>query len=132
MIVSCVPIVISWIFTNGLMGLFDLQFNVINIIVCTLVFGIGVDYAVNVFARYREERASLDSRSAMIRAAYHTGGAVVLASLSTVIGWGSLVIAGNQAFVSFGKLAVLGEITCVTVAVLVVPAGLIVLRKREN
>ena len=42
----------------------------------------------------------------------------MLASLTTIIGYGSLLIAGNQAFVSFGKLAVLGEITCVTAAIL--------------
>ena len=116
----------------GAMSNFHLKINFLNFIALPITFGIGVDYAVNVFARYREEKESLDAKSAMIRAAYHTGGAVVLASLSTIIGWGSLVIAGNQAFVSFGKLAVLGEITCVTVAVLVVPAALIVLRKSKN
>ncbi len=109
-----------------------LKINFLNFIALPITFGIGVDYAVNIFARYREERQTLDTRNAMIRAAYHTGGAVVLASFSTMIGWGSLLIAGNQAFVSFGKLAVLGEITCVTVAVLVIPAALIVLRKSEN
>ncbi|MBC7396559.1 MAG: MMPL family transporter, partial [Bdellovibrionales bacterium] len=116
----------------GAMSAFHLKINFLNFIALPITFGIGVDYAVNVFARYREERAELDVRHAMIRAAYHTGGAVVLASFSTIIGWGSLMIAGNQAFVSFGKLAVLGEITCVCVAVLVVPAALIVLRRSKN
>jgi predicted RND superfamily exporter protein len=119
-----------------------LKINFLNFIALPITFGIGVDYAVNVFQRYREEkvslrivRAELDAPQieevAVIRAVYHTGGAVVLASFTTIIGWGSLLIAGNQAFVSFGKIAVLGEISCVMVAVLIIPATLIALRKRK-
>ena len=111
--------------------LFHLKINFLNFIALPITFGIGVDYAVNVFARYREERRKNDTKHAVIEATYHTGGAVVLASCTTIIGWGSLLIAGNQAFVSFGKLAVLGEVTCVTVAVLVIPSALILLRSRK-
>jgi len=110
-----------------------LKINFLNFIAFPITFGIGVDYAVNVFQRYREERrrseqswnergGRMDRAHAMIRAVYHTGGAVVLASLTTTIGWGSLLIAGNQAFVSFGKVAVIGEVACVTAAVLVIPS----------
>jgi len=106
-----------------------LKINFLNFIAFPITFGIGVDYAVNVFQRYREERerntgegGHMDRAHGMIRAVYHTGGAVVLASLTTIIGWGSLLIAGNQAFVSFGKVAVIGEIACVTAAVLIIPA----------
>jgi predicted RND superfamily exporter protein len=51
-----------------------------------------------------------------------TGGAVALASLTTVIGYSSLLIASNQGFVSFGRLAVLGEVTCLSAALFVLPA----------
>ena len=61
-----------------------------------------------------------------------TGGAVMLASLTTVIGYGSLVIASNQAFVSFGTLAIFGELTCVFAAVVSLPAFLWYLEKRKN
>ena len=121
---------VAWMI--GTLELFHLKINFLNFIALPITFGIGVDYAVNVFARFREERTQVPSRRAIIRAAYHTGGAVVLASGTTIIGWGSLLIAGNQAFVSFGKIAVLGEVTCVAVAVLVVPAFLILLPSRES
>jgi len=45
-IVSSIPIGVSWILTTGIMGIFGIQFNIINIIVCTLIFGIGVDYSI--------------------------------------------------------------------------------------
>jgi uncharacterized protein len=98
---------------------FQLKLNFLNFIALPITFGIGVDYGVNIFQRYREEGGEkiLD----VIR---HTGGAVVLCSLTTMIGYSSLLMAGNQAFVSFGLLAVLGEITCVTAAVIALPAFL--------
>jgi predicted RND superfamily exporter protein len=99
---------------------FWIKINFLNFIALPITFGIGVDYGVNVFQRYIQEGGK--NISAVVK---NTGGAVILASLTTIIGYGSLLIAGNQAFVSFGKLAVLGEITCVLAAVVSLPAYLI-------
>ena len=118
------------------MYFFDLKINFLNFIALPITFGIGIDYSVNVFHRYREEKNRKDVHQnddlPVVKAVFHTGGAVVLASLTTTIGWCSLLIAGNQAFVSFGRLAVIGEITCVTVGVLVIPAFLILLQSRKK
>ncbi len=114
---------------------FHLKINFLNFIALPITFGIGVDYAVNVFHRFREEKAKSyrqNGDSPIVSAVYHTGGAVVLASMTTTIGWSSLLIAGNQAFVSFGKIAVIGEITCVVVAVLMIPSFLIWLQGRRK
>lgn len=62
----------------------------------------------------------------------NTGGAVGLASLTTIIGYGSLLIASNQAFVSFGQLAVLGEVTCLMAALFTLPAYLEFRRERKR
>jgi predicted RND superfamily exporter protein len=53
---------------------------------------------------------------------------VTLCSLTTIIGYSSLVVARNQALVSFGLLAGLGEVACLAAALLALPA---VLRWRE-
>ena len=53
-----------------------------------------------------------------------TGGAVALCSLTTIIGYGALLVADNQALRSFGLLAVLGEVCCLAVAVVALPAAL--------
>ena len=125
---------------------FNLKINFLNFIALPITFGIGVDYAVNVFHRYREEKHKLEEDrqigdapgseirgdSPIVKAVFHTGGAVVLASMTTTIGWCSLMIAGNQAFVSFGRIAVIGEICCVTVAVLIIPSILIWLQGRKK
>jgi predicted RND superfamily exporter protein len=50
------------------------------------------------------------------------GPAVVLCSWTTIIGYGSLVIASNRALRSFGWYALLGEVACLCTALLMVPA----------
>jgi predicted RND superfamily exporter protein len=97
----------------------SLRINFLNFIAIPITMGIGVDYGVNIVQRYRAEM-----RADIARVVRGTGGAVALASFTTIIGYSSLLIAGNQGFVSFGRLAVLGEITCLLAALWGLPAYL--------
>jgi hypothetical protein len=107
----------------GVLGLgalaitFNIRINFANFIAFPITFGIGVDYAVNVASRWE-----LDGHGSMVDAVRTTGGAVTLCSLTTIIGYSSLLLAENRALFLFGLLAVLGEITCLTTAVIVMPA----------
>lgn len=103
------------------------KINFLNFIALPITFGIGVDYAVNIFSRYREEGGA-----SILKVIRDTGGAVALCSFTTTVGYGSLLIASNQAFVSFGVLSVLGEITCLFAAMFSLPAILLVLRDRKE
>ena len=60
-----------------------------------------------------------------------TGGAVMLCSITTIIGYLTLIIAKNQALVSFGWIGIIGEVTCLTAAILVVPALVIRFENRK-
>jgi predicted RND superfamily exporter protein len=113
---------VTWL--AGVILGFRLKINFLNFIALPITFGIGIDYGVNVFQRYREEGSGQITK--VIR---ESGGAVILCSFTTIVGYTSLLIAGNQGFVSFGTLAVAGELTCVTAAVLALPAILIFLQK---
>jgi predicted RND superfamily exporter protein len=96
-----------------------IKINFVNFIAFPITFGIGVDYAVNVMARYvRDGTHDVDA------AVRETGGAVGLCSLTTIVGYSSLLVAKNVGLFLFGLLAVLGEITCLTTAVIVLPAML--------
>ncbi len=110
-------LVLGVLWMGGVMGAFNLKINFLNFIALPITFGIGVDYAVNIFSRYR-----LDGKRSIASVIENTGGAVVLCSCTTIIGYSSLLIAGSQAFVSFGVLAVLGELTCITAAIIAFPA----------
>jgi predicted RND superfamily exporter protein len=107
----------------GLAGALDLRLNMLNFIAFPITFGIGVDYATNVFQRRRIDHAR--SIADVIRT---TGGAVTLCSITTIIGYSSLLVARNQALISFGLLANVGELACLAAALLALPA---VLRWRE-
>ena len=108
---------VTWL--SGLILAFDLKINFLNFVALPITFGIGVDYGVNIFQRYHQ-----DGIGSISQVLIGTGGAVALSSLTTIIGYSSLLMAQNQAFVSFGLLAVLGEITCVTAALVSLPAYL--------
>jgi predicted RND superfamily exporter protein len=96
-----------------------IKINFVNFIAFPITFGIGVDYAVNVMARYvRDGTHDVDA------AVRETGGAVGLCSLTTIVGYSSLLVAQNVGLFLFGLLAVLGELTCLTTAVVVLPAVL--------
>jgi predicted exporter len=107
----------------GLAAALGMRLNMLNFIALPITFGIGVDYATNIFQRRR-----LHPEDGIVGAVRTTGGAVSLCSLTTIIGYSSLVVARNQALVSFGLLADLGEVACLAAALLALPA---VLRWRE-
>lgn len=106
---------------------FWVKINFLNFIALPITFGIGVDYGVNIFQRFRQE--GVESIPRILR---YTGGAVGLCSVTTVIGYGSLIIADNQGFISFGILAVAGEITCLLAALFTLPAILLLRHRRAK
>ena len=117
----------------GAVVAFDIRINFLSFIAFPITFGIGVEYALNVVYRHRQDPEAARARAEHWRVVSGTGRAVALCSLTTIIGYGSLLLARNQALFSFGVLAVLGEICCLTVAVVALPAALAALaRKRES
>jgi uncharacterized protein len=91
--------------------------NFLNFIALPITFGIGVDYGINIYLRYR-----LEGRGRVGRAVRATGGAVALCSLTTIIGYSSLLLSHSRALRSFGLLADLGEVTCLMAALVALPA----------
>lgn len=101
-IISFLPMAISWVWILGLMGLFGLKFNIVNIIISTLIFGLGDDYAIftmdGLIERYKYGNHKLDS----VRAAVYISAATVF------IGLGVLLLAGHPALKSISIISVLG------------------------
>jgi uncharacterized protein len=99
----------------------NVRVNFLNFIALPITFGIGVDYGVNIYLRYRQE-----GRGGVVKAVEATGAAVALASATTIIGYAALLVADNQALRSFGSMAILGEFACLAAALVIMPAVLIV------
>jgi predicted RND superfamily exporter protein len=91
------------------------RLNFSNLIALPITFGVAADYSINVLKRFQAGSGFGDALAS-------TGSAVALCSATTIIGFGSLVIAQNRALASFGSLAIIGELACLLTAVVVVPA----------
>jgi len=120
-------LIVGVIWMGGLIAIFNIKINFFNFIAIPTTFGIGIDYAVNIYQRYK-----LESEESMKKALETTGGAVVLCSITTIIGYFTLIIARNQALVSFGWIGIIGEITCLVAAILFVPAVVMVRKRRVS
>lgn len=101
-IISFLPMVISWIWILGLMSLLGLKFNIVNIIISSLIFGLGDDYAIftmdGLVERYKYGRQKLTS----VRAA------VYVSALTVMIGLGVLLLAKHPALRSIAFISVTG------------------------
>jgi len=117
----------------GVSGLFaylyfaGIRLNFLNFVTVPITIGIGAEYAHNLMQRYRTE-----GPSRIYHVAVETGGAVILCSLTTTIGYLALTLSINHGIRSFGLSAAVGEITCVLAAVLVLPAALFWIAERKK
>jgi predicted RND superfamily exporter protein len=108
-------LVLGVLWMVGAAGWAGVNVTFLNFIALPITFGIGVEYTLNVVARYREEK---DVKQAVIS----TGAAVALCSWTTIVGYGSLLAARNQALQGFGAMAILGELACLATAIIAFPA----------
>jgi hypothetical protein len=101
------------------MFLKDIRLNFLNFVAIPITIGIGAEYAHNLMQRYR-----IEGPSRLYQIVVETGGALVLCSLTTTIGYLALLLSINGGTRSFGLAAAVGEVTCLLAAVLFLPAFL--------
>lgn len=104
-----------------------LKVNFLDLIALPITIGIGIDYSVNLATRERESH-----RHGPAHLLRTTGGAVLLCSFTTIVGYGSLLLSANAGIRSFGLAAILGEFACIAAALLVAPSLLTILRRRAE
>lgn len=119
---ALVPLSIGILWMLGGMAVLDIAMNFMNIFVTTMIIGIGVDYGVHMLHRYRELAGS--ERSKYTLGLGETGKAIVLAAMSTTVGFGSLSLSHYPGLQSMGKVAILGAVCTCIVAITILPAYL--------
>jgi hopanoid biosynthesis associated RND transporter like protein HpnN len=120
-VISLAPLMLGSLFTVGIMGLADIEFNLANSIFMPLVVGAGVEYAVVIVSRWAEGR--------MIpgHLPFSTGKGVILAALTTTMGFGVLMISRHLGIYSLGFVSLVGSLCVLLCSILIVPAILAVL-----
>lgn len=120
---SSVVLGVTWLV--AFLALSRVRINFLNFVALPVSVGVGADYAVNLMKRYEH-----DGVSHLPRALVETGGALVLCSLTTLLGYGALTLSANGAVRSFGLAGAVGEATALVSAMLVLPAVLFALHHR--
>lgn len=113
---AMIPLGLGMVWTAGLMWLFDLKFNLANLIVVPLILGIGVENGIHLVHRYREE-----GEGGVTLLTGSTGQAVTLFSLTTMIGFGSLMLATHRGVFSMGLLLMMAVGSVLVASLFVLP-----------
>ena len=101
----------------GVFAYLGVSLNPANLIVLPLVLGIGVDDGVHVVHDFRLQRGSYCMSSSTISA-------IVLTSLTSMAGFGSLMVASHHGLRSVGLVMVIGVASCLFVSLVPLPAAL--------
>jgi len=122
-VLSLLPVLVGMIWMVGFMGWFNIPFNPANIMTLPLVIGIGVTNGIHILNRFAEEQQpSILAKS--------TGKAVLVSALTTIVGFGSLMLARHQGIASLGVVMAVGTATCMIAALTFLPAVLNLLMLR--
>jgi len=113
--ISFLPMMLSWIIILGAMALFGVEFNIVNIILSTFIFGIGDDFSIFIMDGLQSEYAT----GRRMLPAHKT--AIFFSAFTTVAGMGALVFAVHPALHSISVISILGMTAVVLVAYTVQP-----------
>ncbi len=114
-LVSFIPMFISWVWILGIMAITKTEFNIINIIVSALIFGLGDDYSIfimdGLLQQYKTGKKNLSSFKSSI----------FLSAITTVAGLGILIFAKHPALRSIAFISVIGMVCVVLVSQVLIP-----------
>lgn len=114
-LITFIPMLISWVWILGIMGLFGIPFNIVNIILSTFIFGLGDDYSI----------FTMDG----LQQGYKTGSkhlpsfksSIFFSAITTILGLGVLIFAKHPALRSIALIAVIGIMSVVLTSQVLIP-----------
>ena len=104
------PMFLSWYVVQGWMAILGLSFNMINIVISTFIFGIGVDYSIFVMKGLIEGQRQEESRLLE----YHKV-AIFFSALVLIVVMGAMLFAKHPTIVSIGECALIGMISTILI-----------------
>jgi uncharacterized protein len=127
-LLALTPLAVGTAWTFGTMYFFGIDLNLANSVFLPLILGAGVEYGIIVVQRWRQRTG--DTLSGHLP--FSTGIGVVLAGLTTTVGFGSLTISEHQGVHSLGVLTTIGSLSVLAAAVLFLPALLQLIPDRRH
>ena len=115
LVLALLPVALGSLWLGGFMGFFGVPFNPANIMTLPLVIGIGVTNGIHILNRFAEEQTpNILARS--------TGKAVLVSGLTTIAGFGSLILGEHRGIRSLGYVMSVGLATCMIAGLTFLPA----------
>lgn len=126
-LVALLPLTMGMIATLGILAIFGCSLNPANMIAFPLILGVGADNGVHVLHDFRSR-----DRKHRYRLSHATGRGIMVAALTTILGFGTLMIAQHRGMASLGLILTVGVTCCMGTALVFLPALLYVMGKREK
>ncbi|MGB2804738.1 MAG: MMPL family transporter [Candidatus Zixiibacteriota bacterium] len=126
-LLAMIPLIAGGFWMVGLMKTFGMMFTMVNLMGIPMIVGIGIDDGVHLLHRYRIE--GFTKTPIVLKS---TGKAIMLTSITTMVGFGSLMLAKYRGFGSLGSLLVLGVFACFMTTVLLLPSIIGIMTRHRN
>jgi hypothetical protein len=123
-LLAALPLAVGMLQTFGLMGLVGIDLNAANLIGIPLILGIAVDYGVHIVHDALE-------RPGPYRISASTANSVLVDALTTILGFGALMVASHRGLESLGRVLTVGVTTCTATSLVLLPALLAVLTRNR-
>ena len=131
-IIIFLPLIYALTLTFGVFGLFMPDLTLLSIAIVALLVGLGVDYSIHLLNRFSEEHTVEDKIERVHKTLKLTGKAVLLSTITTMIGFGSLMVSSMPPIITFGLGCVIGIMFCFISASILVPCLALVLKFEKN
>ncbi len=114
-VITYIPIVVGWFWTLGLMSVFGIEFNVFNIIITSFIFGLGMDYSIFIISGLIENHKYGNKSLAPYKLS------VLLSALTTIAGFGVLILAKHPALRSIAIVSIYGIFSVLIISFTLIP-----------
>jgi uncharacterized protein len=119
-LLALAPLAVGVVMTLGILGMWGWPLNPANMIAFPLILGVGVDNGVHVLHDYLARKGERKG----YRLSHTTGQGILVAALTTILGFGTLMTSGHRGLVSLGLILTLGVGCCMLAALVLLPAAL--------
>ncbi len=126
-VIVILPLFAGMILMIGVAWILGVKLNLFNMIVIPTIVGIGIDSSIHIFHRYKHSGGA-DKFPLILRL---TGGAVLYSSITTFIGFGSLLTATHKGLQSLGNIASIGIATVTITSLLFFPVVIAIFNKKK-
>ena len=126
---ATLPTILATVWIMATMALLGITLNVLTVMVTALTIGLGIDYAIHILERYREEIAHTSEKQAIETTILRTGSALFVSGLTTVSGFAVLFLSPMPLVRNFGIITAATIVYSLIIAIFVLPSIIRVLNR---